>query len=143
MKGAIILIIAVFAAASSAWANLGDSGDKIEDSYGTVIQRRLREDETVSVMYGKDRYLYLVTFANDRSISESYSHVKETDLSEKEIMTFLKANAAGAKWISDNTRGVRRFTRSDGKAEAIYAPVNGRPALTVRELHSDHRRSDQ
>ena len=53
MKEAIVLIIAVFAAASSAWANLGDSGDKIEDSYGTVIQRRLREDETVSVMYEK------------------------------------------------------------------------------------------
>jgi len=143
MKEAIILIIAVFAAASSAWANLGDSGDKLEDSYGTVIQRRLREDETVSVMYGKDRYLYLVTFVNDRSISESYSHVKGTGLSEKEIMRFLKANAGGTKWISANTGTVRRFTRSDRKAEAIYAPVNGRPALTVRELHSDHRRSDQ
>jgi len=139
----MILIIAVFAAASSAWASLDDGGDKIEDSYGAVMQRRLRDDETVSVIYVKDGYLYLVTFANDRSISESYSHVKETDLSEKEIMTFLKANAARAKWRSYNTRGVRRFTRSDGKAEAIYAPVNGRPALTVRELHSDHRRSDQ
>jgi hypothetical protein len=143
MKESMILIIAVFAAASSAWAGLGDNGDQIEDSYGAVMQRRLRDDETVSVIYKKDVYLYLVTFANDRSISESYSHVKGTDLSEKEIMRFLKANAARAKWISDNTRRVRRFTRSDGKAEAIYAPVNGRPALTVRELHSDHRRSDQ
>ena len=138
-----MLIIAVFAAAASAWATLGDSGDKIEDSYGAVIQRRLREDDTVSVIYKKDAYLYLVTFANDRSISESYSHVKGTDLSEKEITRFLKANAAGAKWMSDNSRTVRRFTRSDGKAQAIYAPVNGRPALTVRELHSDHRGSDQ
>ena len=143
MKESMILIIAVFAAASSAWAGLGDGGDKIEDSYGAVMERRLRDDETVSVIYVKDGYLYLVTFANDRSISESYSHVKGTDLSEREIMRFLKANAARAKWISDNTRSVRRFTRSDGKAEAIYAPVNGRPALTVRELNSDHRRSDQ
>jgi hypothetical protein len=143
MKESMVLIVAVFVAASSVLASLGDSSDTIEDSYGAVIQRRLRDDGTVSVIYKKDAYLYLVTFANDRSISESYSHVKGTDLSEKEIMRFLKANAWGAKWISDNARTVRRFTRSDGKAEAIYAPVNGRPALTVRELHSDHRRSDQ
>jgi hypothetical protein len=143
MKESIIVIIAVFAAASLAWANLGDGGDKIEDSYGAVIQRRLRDDGTVSVIYKKDGDLYLVTFANDRSISESYSHVKGTDLSEREIVRFLKANAARAKWISNNTGTARRFTRSDGKAEAIYAPVNGRPALTVREVHSDHRRTGQ
>ena len=139
----MILIIVVFAAASSARARLGDSGDVIEDSYGDIMQRRTHDDGSISVIYKKDRYLYLVTFANDRSISESYSHVKGTDLSEKEITRFLKANAGRAKWISDNARTVRRFTRSDGKAEAIYAPVNGRPALTVRELHSNHRRSDR
>jgi hypothetical protein len=143
MKESMVLIVAVFVAASSVWASLGDSSDTIEDSYGAVIQRRLRDDGTVSVIYKKDAYLYLVTFVNDRSISESYSHVKGTGLSEKEIMRFLKANAGGTKWISANTGTVRRFTRSDRKAEAIYAPVNGRPALTVRELHSDHRRSDQ
>jgi len=143
MKESMVLIVAVFVAASSVWASLGDSSDTIEDSYGAVIQRRLRDDGTVSVIYKKDAYLYLVTFVNDRSICESYSHVKGTGLSEKEIMRFLKANAGGTKWISANTGTVRRFTRSDRKAEAIYAPVNGRPALTVRELHSDHRRSDQ
>ncbi len=143
MKEAIVLIIAVFAAASSVSARLGDSSDMIEDSYGAVIQRRLRDDGTVSVIYTKNGNLYLVTFANDRSISESYSHVKGNDLSEGEIMRFLKANTGRGKWMSDNTGTVRRFTRSDGKAEAIYAPVNGRPALTVRELHSDHRRSHQ
>lgn len=143
MKRSILLIIAVFAAASSARATLGDSGDVIEDSYGDIMQRHTHDDGRISVIYKKDRYLYLVTFADNRSISESYSHVKGNDLSEKEIMKFLKANTAGSKWISDNTPKVRRFTRSDGKAEAIYAPVNGRPALTVRELHSDHRRPDQ
>jgi len=143
MKESMLLIIAVFVAASSSWARLGDSGDVIEDLYGDIMQRRTHDDGSISVIYKKDGYLYLVTFADNRSISESYSHVKGTDLSEKEIMKFLKANPAGSKWISDNTRKVRRFTRSDGKAEAIYAPVNGRPALTVRELNSDHRRPDQ
>src|SRR5215475_5156167 len=104
MRESIILMIAVFAGLSSTWARLGDNGDTIEDSYGSIIQRRLREDGTVSVVYGKDRYLYMVTFANDRSISESYAHVKGTELSEKEITKFLKAN--GAKWIPDNTRTV-------------------------------------
>src|SRR6266487_2432387 len=129
VNGITFLIVALttVAAWNPACANLGDGSDRIEDLYGNPVQRRLRDDGTVSVLYHKDKYLYLVTFANDRSISESYSHVKETDLSEKEIMRFLKANAARAKWISDNTRGVRRFSRSDGKAEAIYAPLNGRP----------------
>src|SRR5207253_9083378 len=87
----------------------------------------------------KDRYLYFVTFANDRSILETYSHVKGTDLSEREIARFLKANAAGGTWRADNIGTARRFKRSDGHAEATYAPVNGRPTLTVRALHSAHR----
>ena len=138
MKQSIVSIFAVFLIASSAFAALGDNSDRIEDLYGTIAQRRLRDDGTVSVVYVKGRYLYLVTFANDRSISESYSHVNGTDLSEREITKFLKAN--GVKWLPFNSGVDRRFKSSDGTAEAIYAPVNGRQALTVRELHSDHRR---
>src|ERR1700757_4270848 len=138
MKPSIILVLAFCAIASSASANLGDNSDRIEDSYGTIVQRRLRDDGTVSVVYVKGRYMYLVTFANNRSISESYSHVNGTDLSEREITKFLKAN--GAPWLPAKSGVDRRFKTSDGTAEAIYAPVNGRPALTVRELHGDHRR---
>jgi len=138
MKLSIVSILAIFVIASSASAGLGDNSDRIEDLYGTIVQRRLRDDGTVSVVYLKGRYLYLVTFANGRSISESYSHVNGTDLSEREITKFLKAN--GAKWLPSNSGVDRRFKTNDGTAEAIYAPVNGRPALTVRELHYDHRR---
>ena len=138
MKLSIVLILAVFVVASSASAGLGDNGDRIEDLYGTIVQRRLRDDGTVSVVYLKGRYLYLVTFANGRSISESYSHVNGADLSEREITKFLKAN--GVKWLPSNSGMDRRFKTSAGTAEAIYAPVNGRQALTVRELHYDHRR---
>ena len=143
MKLSIGSVLAVFAIASPALASLGDDGDKIEDAYRSIVQRRLRDDGTVTVVYKKDRYLYLVTFSNNQSISESYSHVKGTELSEREIMRFLKANAAGATWRLESTGTARRYERSDGKAEAIYAPVNGRPALTVRELHVEHRRADQ
>src|SRR5437667_9928017 len=134
VKRSSVIVLAILATVSCSWANLGDSADRIEDSYGSILQRRLRDDGTVSVLYHKDRYLYEVTFANGRSVSETYFHVKGTDLSEKEITRFLKANAAGATWTPDNTAEERRFKRSDRKAEATYGKAKGRPALTVREL---------
>ncbi len=136
VKQSSVIVLAILAIVSCSWANLGDSADRIEDSYGSILQRRLRDDGTVSVLYHKDRYLYEVTFANGRSVSETYFHVKGTDLSEKEIMRFLKANAAGSTWTAENTTKERRFSRSDDKAEATYGTVRGRPALTVRELRT-------
>src|SRR5262245_18613049 len=73
MKPSITLVFALCIIASSASANLGENSERIEDRYGTIVQRRLRDDGTVSVVYTKGRYLYMVTFANSRSISESYS----------------------------------------------------------------------
>jgi hypothetical protein len=134
MKQSIALVLACCAIASSASARLGDNSERIEDAYGTIVQRRLRDDGTVSVVYAKGRYLYMVTFANSRSISESYSRGNGTDLSEKEITKFLKANSR-AQWVPDNTGTERRFKSSDGSAEAIYGVLNGRPALTVRALN--------
>jgi len=128
--------------ASSALANLGGSDDKIEDSYGNLIERHLLDDGTVSILYHKDRYLYFVIFAEGRSVLERYSHVKGTDLSEKEIARFLKANAGGATWIPDNKATERRFERTDHKAEATYANMTGRPTLTVREVGKKGRRGN-
>ena len=133
MKHSIALVLACWIIASSASANLGENSDRIEDRYGTIVQRRLRDDGTVSVVYTKGRYLYMVTFANSRSVSESYSSVNGKDLSEKEITKFLKANSA-AKWVPSNTGTERRFKTSDGAAEATYGLLNGRPALTVRDV---------
>ena len=133
VKQLIALVLACCVIAGSAWANLGDNSERIEDAYGTIVQRRLRDDGTVSVVYTKGRYLYMVTFANSRSVSESYSSVNGKDLSEKEITKFLKANSA-AKWVPANTGTERRFKTSDGAAEATYGLLNGRPALTVRDI---------
>ena len=133
MKHSIAVVLAFYVIASSASANLGENSERIEDRYGTIVQRRLRDDGTVSVVYAKDRYLYMVTFANSRSISESYSRVNGKDLSEKEIAKFLKANS-GAKWVPANTGKERRFKTTDGTAEATYGILNGRPALTVRDV---------
>ena len=130
MKYSIALVLALIA--NSASANLGENSERIEDRYGTIVQRRLRDDGTVSVVYSKDRYLYMVTFANSRSVSESYSRANGKDLSEKEIAKFLKANS-GAKWVPSNIGTERRFESSDGAAEATYGILNGRPALTVRD----------
>jgi len=131
-----LIVLAILATLTCGWANLGDGSDKVDDLYGNLVQRRLRDDGTVSVLYHKDRYLYEVIFANGRSVSETYFNVKGTDLSEKEITRFLKANAAGGTWTPDNTAKERRFKRGDGKAEATYGNVNGRPGLTVRELRA-------
>ena len=135
MKEFSIFILAILATVTCGWANLGDGDDKIEDSYGSIMERRLRDDGTVSVLYHKDRYLYLVIFAQGRSVSETYFNVKGNGLSEKEITRFLKANAARSTWTSENTAKERRFRRSDGKAEATYGTVREKPALTVREVH--------
>jgi hypothetical protein len=131
-----LIVLAILATLICGWANLGDGSENVDDSYGNVVQRRLRDDGTVSVLYHKDRYLYEVIFANGRSVSETYFHVKGTDLSEKEITRFLKANAGGTTWMPGNTAKERRFKRSDGNAEATYGTVNGRPALTVREVRA-------
>ena len=139
----LIVALTIVAACSPAWANLGDGSDRIDDLYVNLDQRRLRDDGTVSVVYHKDQYVYLVIFANDRSISESYSHVKGTDLSEKEIAKFLKLNSAGGTWIPANTSKERRFKRSDNRAEATYGTASGRRALTVRELGGKDTQSDQ
>ena len=135
MKQFLVAALTVVTAMSSVWANLGDASDRIDDLYGNLDQRQLRDDGTVSILYHKDRYLYEVIFTEGRSVSETYSHVKGTDLSEKEIARFLKANAGGATWTPDNKTKERRFERSDHKAEATYSKINDRPALTVRERH--------
>jgi hypothetical protein len=131
----LILLLGV----SGALANLGDGGDRIDDSYGNLIERHLLDDGKVSVLYHKDRYLYFVLFAEGRSVLEKYSHIKGTDLSEKEIARFLKANAGGAKWTPGNaSKEGREFKRTDHKAEATYGKVDDRPTLTVRELHGSN-----
>ncbi|MGB9474574.1 MAG: hypothetical protein WCE87_05830 [Candidatus Udaeobacter sp.] len=140
MKQFLIIALTAITASSSVQAYLGDSSDRIDDLYGNLIQRRLRDDGTVSVLYHKDQYLYLVIFADDRSISESYSRMNGKDLSEKEIAKFLKGNAVGATWIPANTSKGRRFKRSDDRAEATYGVTDGHRALTVREVR---RRGDR
>ena len=134
MKQSIAVVLALCLTAGSVSASLGENSERIEDVYGTIVQRRLQDDGTVSVVYTKGRYLYMVTFANSRSISESYSRTNGRDLSEKEIAKFLKANS-GAQWIPISAASMRRFKSSDGAAEATYGILNGRPALTVRVLN--------
>jgi len=133
MKQWMALVLAFCLIAISALANVGENSERIEERYGAIVQRRLRDDGTVSVVYTKDRYLCMVTFANSRSISESYSRADGKDLSEKEIAKFLKGNS-GAKWVPVNAGKERRYKSSDGAAEATYGILNGRPALTVRDV---------
>src|SRR5438874_1396945 len=138
MKRFFGFCLMILTGVSSVCASLGDSDDKIENSYGKLVERHLRDDGTVSTLYHKDRYLYFVVFDNAVSVLEKYSRVDGADLSEKEIGKFLKANAGPtATWIRDETgtSKERRFKRSDHKAEATCGTVDNRLTLTVRELH--------
>jgi hypothetical protein len=134
MKQLLVVVLIVLATLSPVRASLGDRDEKIDDAYGNVVERHLLDDGRVSILYHRDQgqYLYFVIFANGRSVLEGYSRVKGTDLSEKEIARFLEANAAGGTWLPAGTSSERRFKRSDDKAEATYATVDGRPTLTVR-----------
>ena len=134
MKQFFVVVLLVLATLSPVRANLGDGHERIDDAYENVVERHLRDDGTVSVLYHRNqgRYLYFVIFAGGRSVLEGYSRANGTDLSEKEIARFLKANAAGGTWMPAGTPKERRFKRSDGKAEATYATVDERPTLTVR-----------
>ena len=66
MKQFLFVALAVVTGLGSALGNLGDGSERIENLYGDLVQRQLRDDGTVSVVYHKDRYLYFVIFANDR-----------------------------------------------------------------------------
>ena len=125
-------ILTILTTLCSAWANLGDSDERIEDAYGKIVERHLLDDGRVSVGYHKDRNLYFVIFANGRSVLERYSHTNGSNLSEKEIARFLKANGGSATWTREERSEERKFTRSDGRVEATYAEIDGRPTLTVR-----------
>jgi hypothetical protein len=129
---------------SSVCANLGDSGDKIDDSYGKLVERHLLDDGTVSTLYHKDRYLYFVIFDKGRSVLERYSRIDDRDLSPKEISKFLKANAArSATWAPDNKSKERRFERSDHKVEATYLNIDGHPTLKVGVLQGTAAREQR
>jgi hypothetical protein len=142
MKRLVALVALVLAGLARAGAGLGDSDEKIDDMYGNVLERHLRDDGSVSVLYQKGRYLYFVVFANRRSVLERYSHLNGTALSEREIARFLKANVAGAAWSPAAVSSIpRRFVRSDGGAEATYATVDGRPTLTIRQTARKSRAS--
>jgi hypothetical protein len=135
MKRYSVLFLTILTGVSSVCANLGDSDDKIEDSYGRLVERRLRDDGTVSMLYHKDRYLYFVVFDKRRSVLETYSRIDGRDLSAKEISKFLKANAAHATWTHHDTSKEHGFERSDHKAKATYLEIDGRPTLKVRVLN--------
>jgi hypothetical protein len=145
MKPSFILFLTILIGVSSVCGSLGDGGDKIDGSYGSLVQRHLRDDGTVTTLYHKKPYQYFVVFANYASVLEQYSRLDGAELSEKEIAKFLKANANRAMtWIhgETGTSKERTFTRSDHKAEATYGKLDGRPTLKVWALNESKPQKD-
>ena len=134
MKRLLLMLLAISAALATARANLGDSEAKINASYGKLIQRLPRTEATVSNLYEKGDYTYMVVFRGGVSVFEMYARRNQAELSSKEIATFLKANAAGATWIEAPPKAAgREWKRSDHKAKAAYFRMGDRPTLTVME----------
>jgi len=134
MKRFLLEILTLAITVASTDAHLGDNEAKISASYGKLIQKLPRLDATVTNLYEKGDYTYMVVFRGGISVFEMYARVNQADLSSKEIATFLQANAAGAAWIAvDNKAAGREWKRSDHKAKAAYFRLGGRPTLTVME----------
>ncbi|PYL83579.1 MAG: hypothetical protein DMF17_12915, partial [Verrucomicrobia bacterium] len=53
MKRFFLLFLTISAGVGSVFANLGDGGDGIDDSYGNLVERHLRDDGTVTTLYHK------------------------------------------------------------------------------------------
>src|SRR5438046_9187612 len=92
VKQLLVFVLAIFTTLTCSWASLGDNYEKHEDSYGSIGERRLRDDGTVSILWHKDRYLYLVIVGDAHSISQTYFHTTGTDLSQEQLPTFPKTN---------------------------------------------------
>ena len=141
MKRFLLGVLTLVVTVASADAALGDNEAKISASYGKLIQRLPRTDATVSNLYEKGDYTYMVVFRGGVSVFEMYARANQADLSSKEIATFLKANAAGAAWVAVDNKGAgREWKRSDHKAKASYFRLGGRPTLTVMEATPAKRR---
>lgn len=93
MRRLSLIALLLFTITELTDAAVGDGADKIEDAYGPLVSRHLRDDGRVDIVYHKDRYLYRVTFERSVSVAEEYSRVDGAKLSEKEIAKFLKMNA--------------------------------------------------
>ena len=96
MWRSVIVSFLILALAHGACAALGDGADKIEEAYGTLVSRHLRDDGSVEILYQKEKYRYRVTFERGVSVEEEYSRVDGHKLSEKEVARFLKMNAGRA-----------------------------------------------
>jgi hypothetical protein len=137
MKRFLLEILTLVITVASTDAHLGDNEARISASYGKLIQKLPRSDATVTNLYEKGDYNYMVVLRGGISVFEMYAHANQTDLSSKEIATFLKANAAGAAWVAVDNKGAgREWKRSDHKAKASYFRLGGGPTLTVMEATS-------
>jgi hypothetical protein len=142
MKRLLIVLVGVSAALASASANLGDSEAKIDASYGKPTGKLPGIGGTVgSYLYEKGEYTYNVIFRGGVSVFEMYARANQTELSSREIATFLKSNAAGATWVEAERKAAgREWKRSDHKAKAAYFRLGGRPTLTVMEATGGAKR---
>jgi hypothetical protein len=138
----IFVSLACVLVVASARGNIGETEEKINASYGTRIERRIRDKNgadtaqlekggTVSNLYEKGDYLILVVFEEGLSVFEMYGRKDSQPLMPQESFRFLKANEGGVGWAAINEEE-RTFERADHRVRAEFREMAGRPSLVVR-----------
>ena len=138
----IFVLLASIAIVASARANIGESEETINSSYGQRIERRIRDKNgkdsaqlekggTISNLYERGDYLFLVVFKEGLSVFEMYGRKDSQPLKPQESFRFLKANDGGVGWTVVNEKE-QTFERADHRVLAEFREMAGRPSLIVR-----------
>lgn len=138
----IAVFFASIAIVASALANIGQSEAEINSSYGRRIERRIRDKNgtdtaqlekggTVSNLYERGDYLFLVVFEQGVSVFEMYGRKDSQPLKPEESFRFLKANDGGLGWTVTNEKE-HAFERADHRVVAEFREMARRPSLIVR-----------
>lgn len=105
----IFVLLASIAIVASAHANIGETEEKSNSSYGKRIERRIRDKDgkdtaqlekggTISNLYEQGDYVFLVVFEEGLSVFEMYGRRDSQPLKPEESFRFLKANEGGVGW---------------------------------------------
>lgn len=140
----IFVLLASIAIVASAHANIGETEEKSNSSYGKRIERRIRDKDgkdtaqlekggTISNLYEQGDYVFLVVFEEGLSVFEMYGRRDSQPLKPEESFRFLKANESGIGWtIVEQT-----FERADHRVLAEFRQMAGRPSLIVRVVKKE------
>lgn len=119
-----------------AWARIGESPEGITERYGTSRGEfeRINTNHVVRT-YMSDGYKIVVSFVDNKSVSEIFTKTSEVDtrIQRSEILDLLEANSQGQEWQPKASGGLQQhwWQRADGRLGAIYITNDKPPKLWI------------